>query len=219
MRALERLPIILFALLLGASGASAQAPATPPRPGALPDSGLFSGSVPAGEKTVQPLALSLADALGRGLEHNLGVITRQEGIEQARGEQWRAKSAVLPNVSGRLGAEREVINLAALGFTGFPGIPAVIGPFNVFDARVGVSQPVVDVEGWRHLQAAGHDLEAARHTYRNARDLVVVAVTNLYLQALATASRVAAVRAQVEHGRCAGDPCRGSTQVGSGPGD
>ena len=50
-------------------------------------------------------------------------------------------------VSGRLSADREVINLAALGFTGFPGIPSVIGPFNVFDARIGVSQPVIDSAG------------------------------------------------------------------------
>ena len=53
-------------------------------------------------------------------------------------------------------------------------------------------------QGWQHLRETNHDLEAARHTYRNARDLVVVAVTNLYLQALATDSRVAAVRAQLE---------------------
>jgi outer membrane protein TolC len=198
MRDLVRSALTLAAIAACAAPASAQLAAPPPRTGGLPDSGLFSGAVPSGEKSPQALTLSLADAIARGLEHNLGVITRQEGIEQARSDRWRAMSGVLPNVSGRLGAEREVINLAALGFTGFPGIPAIIGPFNVFDARVAVSQPIVDAQGWQHLREANHDLEAARHTYRNSRDLVVVAVTNLYLQALATDSRVAAVRAQVE---------------------
>jgi outer membrane protein TolC len=117
---------------------------------------------------------------------------------KARSERWRALSAVLPNVSGRLSADREVINLAALGFTGFPGIPSVIGPFNVFDARIGVSQPVIDPQGLFHLRETNHELTAARHNFRNARDLVVVAVTNLYLQVLATDSRVAAVRAELE---------------------
>ena len=198
MRDLVRSALFLLGIAAFAPAASAQIAAPAPRTGGLPDSGLFSGSVPSGEKTAQPVALTLADAIGRGLDHNLGVITRQEGIEQARSDRWRAMSGVLPNVSGRLGAEREVINLAALGFSGFPGIPAIIGPFNVFDARVAVSQPIVDAAGWQHLREANHDLEAARHTYRNARDLVVVAVTNLYLQVLATDSRVAAVRAQVE---------------------
>jgi outer membrane protein TolC len=198
MRDLVRNALILLGIFAIAPAASAQVAAPAPRLGGLPDSGLFTGSVPSGEKTAQPVALTLADALARGLEHNLGVITRQEDIEQARGERWRAMSGVLPNVSGRLGAEREVINLAALGFTGFPGIPSVIGPVNVFDARVAVSQPVVDAEGWQLLHGSTHALEAAKHTYRNSRDLVVVAVTNLYQQVLAADSRVAAVRAQVE---------------------
>jgi len=162
------------------------------------DAGPFSGGVPTGERSDQPLPLSLADALGRGLEHNLVVLTRAEDVEGAASDRWRARSAVLPDVSGRLSADREVINLAALGFSGFPGIPSVIGPFNVFDARIAVSQPVIDAQGLFHLREAGHELEAARHNYRNARDLVVVAVTNLYLQALATDSRVAAVRAELE---------------------
>ena len=198
MRDLVGSALLLLSLAAFAVPASAQIAAPAPRVGGLPDSGLFSGAVPSGEKTPEALTLTLADAIARGLEHNLGVITRQEGIEQARGDRWRAMSGVLPNVSGRLGAEREVINLAALGFTGFPGIPAIIGPFNVFDARLAVSQPIIDAQGWQHLHEATHDLEAARHIYRNSRDLVVVAVTNLYLQVLATDSRVAAIRAQVE---------------------
>jgi outer membrane protein TolC len=138
--------------------------------GPLADAGPFSGGVPTGERSEQPLPLTLADALARGLEHNLGVISRAEAVEDARGDRWRALSAVLPNVSGRLSADREVINLAALGFSGFPGIPSVIGPFTVFDARVSVSQPVIDAQGVFHLREANHELEAARHNYRNARD-------------------------------------------------
>jgi outer membrane protein TolC len=199
MRNLVRLALVGACSALLPLAAAAQVPAPRPiAPLGPADAGPFSGAVPAGEKSAQPLALTLADAIGRGLEHNLGVITRQESVETARGDQWRARSAVLPDISGRLGADREVINLAALGFTGFPGIPSVIGPFNVFDARVAISQPIVDPEGWQRLRGAGHDLEAARHNYRNARDLVVVAVTNLYLQALATESRVAVVRAQLD---------------------
>lgn len=185
------------ALVAASAGARASAQVLPPR-SPLGEAGPFSGAVPTGQRSDQPLPLTLTDAIARGLQHNLGVITRQEDIEKARSDRWRALSAVLPNVSGRLGADREVINLAALGFSGFPGIPAVIGPFNVFDARIGVSQPVIDSQGIFHLHETDHDLSAAQHNFRNARDLVVVAVTNLYLQVLATDSRVAAVRAELE---------------------
>jgi outer membrane protein TolC len=194
------LAILTFSLLLGVP-ASAQVlfptiqnppPVTPAPPGP------FSGAVPTGQRTAEPLSLTLGDAVTRGLQHNLGILTREEEVESARGGRWQALSAVLPNVSGRLAADREVINLAALGFSDFPGVPAVIGPFNVFDARLAISQPVVDPSGLLRLRESGQMLEAARHTYRNARDLVVLAVTNLYLQSLSADSRVTAARAQLE---------------------
>jgi outer membrane protein TolC len=191
------LRFVCATLVAACAAAPVSAQVLAPR-GPLGETGPFSGGVPTGQRSDQPLPLTLADAISRGLEHNLGVIARREDVEQARSERWRALSAVLPNVSGRLSADREVINLAALGFTGFPGIPSVIGPFNVFDARIGVSQPVIDPQGLFHLRETNHELTAARHNFRNARDLVVVAVTNLYLQVLATDSRVAAVRAELE---------------------
>jgi outer membrane protein TolC len=164
----------------------------------MPESSPFAGGVPTGERTADALDLHLADAIARGLQHNLGVIAREEAVEGARGERWRALSAVLPNVSGEISADREVLNLAALGFAGFPGIPSVIGPFNVFDARISLSQPIVDAEGLFKLRESNQLLDAAQHSYRNARDLVVLAVTNLYLRALAADSRVNAVSAQLE---------------------
>ena len=191
------LRLLCAALVAASATARVSAQVLPPR-GPLGETGQFSGGVPTGQRSDQPLPLTLTDAIARGLEHNLGVISRQEDVEKARSDRWSALSAVLPNVSGRLSADREVINLAALGFTGFPGIPSVIGPFNVFDARVGVSQPVIDSQGLFHLREANHDLSAAQHNFRNARDLVVVAVTNLYLQVLAADSRVTAVRAELE---------------------
>jgi outer membrane protein TolC len=187
----------LAAAVLCATDADAQVLRSAPAPG-LPDSGPFSGGVPTGARTGQPLPLTLSDALARGLEHNLGVIVSEEHLEGARGSRWQALSAMLPNVSGRLSADREVINLAALGFSGFPGIPSIIGPFSVFDARLSVSQPVLDAAGVFRLRESGQIVDAARHGYRNARDLVVLAVTNLYLQALTADSRVAAARAQLE---------------------
>lgn len=188
---------LLIALVLLCPAVHAQTqPLLPPAP--APSQNPFAGGVPSGERTATPLSLTLADALARGLQHNLGVLNAEESVAGARGARWQALEAVLPNISGRLGADREVVNLAALGFTGFPGIPQVIGPFNVYDARVSVSQPIIDPSGLLHLRETGQLVKAAEHGYRNARDLVVLAVSNLYLQALSAESRVGAARAQLD---------------------
>jgi outer membrane protein TolC len=193
-----RVVALTMATILVSPCAWAQGPGSrPPTPGGLPE-GPFAGGVPTGARTEAPVPLTLGDALDRGLRHNLGVIAREADVEGARGERQRSLAAVLPNVSGTLSASREVVNLAALGFSGFNDLPNIIGPFNVYDARLSVSQPVVDVSGLFHMREAGEQLAAARHTYRNARDLVVLAVTNLYLQSLTADSRVASVQAQVQ---------------------
>lgn len=83
---------------------------------------VFQGGVPSGERTAQPLTLTLGDAVQRGLEHNLGVLLEEQRVQSAEGAHWRAMSGLLPDVSGSLSAAREKINLAAFGFKA-PGIP------------------------------------------------------------------------------------------------
>ena len=74
--------------------------------------------------------------------------------------------------------QRQKINLAAFGFGAgpnalFPGIPAVVGPFNVFDARLFIRQSVFSLEAIKDAQSEGQLLEAARLMRRSARDLVI----------------------------------------------
>ena len=45
------------------------------------------------------------------------------------------RSALLPYVSSDLLVSQQQINLAALGFSGFPGIPQIVGPFQYVDLR------------------------------------------------------------------------------------
>ena len=72
----------------------------------------------------------------------------------------------------------------------------MVGPFNVFDARVSVSQAILDVAAASEASAASHRLAAARLSYRSAWDFVVLGSANLYLQALAASAREDAARAQ-----------------------
>src|SRR5438552_1861161 len=193
--------LLLFASF-GAAIVSAQGP-TPLRPGPPASSGPqqtspFAGGVPSGTVTSQPLVLSIGDAINRALAHNLGVLVSEQGVEQARGGRWVALSELLPNVSGRLSETREKINLAVFGFPLPPGVPALVGPLNVFDARLFVSQSVFDLSAINDARAASHGVSAARYSYQSARDLVVLVSANLYLQALATAARADSAQAQLQ---------------------
>jgi outer membrane protein TolC len=199
---------IWLLLLLTPVPAAAQMPgAPPPRPAQqpaserpAPSSGMqapetdpFFGSVPRGTVTAQPLPLSLKDAVERALQNNLGLLLQEESASAARGARWRALADLLPDVSGTVGERRPVINLEAFGFQ---VKPSIVGPFNVFDARVFLSQPIVDVSALNSARAASLNLKAEQYGIKSARDLVVLVAVNLYLEAVAADSRVEMTRAQ-----------------------
>ena len=183
----------LLALLLaaGAAGPVSAQSLQPQGSGTNP----FLGSVPTGEPTATALPLTLKDAVTRALQHNLGLLLQEEAVNAAHGARWRALEDLLPNVSAMVGEIRQVINLEAYGL---PANPAIIGPFNVFDARVYLSQPLIDLRALNDARAASANERAEAHGIRSARDLVTLVAVNLYLQTDAASSRVEASRAQME---------------------
>jgi outer membrane protein TolC len=158
----------------------------------------YQRGVPSGSPTAEPLALTVADAVRRALEHNLGLILAQERLGEASGARLQALSELLPNANGRLSASRQKINLEAFGFPLPAGFPAVVGPFNVYDARVFVSQSVFDLRALNDARAEAHNLEAARFDVKNAREIVVLVSANAYSHAVATSARLDAARAQMD---------------------
>ena len=92
------------------------------------------------------------------------------------------RSALLPYVSSNLLASDQQINLAALGFTGFPGVPQIVGPFHYFDLRAGASQSVFDLTRIRNYRGSQENVRSAQFAAQDARDLIVLAVTGAYLQ-------------------------------------
>ncbi len=157
----------------------------------------YEGSVISGKVVPGELPLSLADAISRGLKNNLGGLLSNQDTRSAQAARWRALSNLLPNLTTRTSATEQQVNLAAFGFSGFPGVPAVVGPFSVYDARAFLTQSVLDFNAIDNSRAGSENIKAANLSYRNARDTVVLAVANLYLQAIAGESRIASVQAQV----------------------
>jgi outer membrane protein TolC len=163
----------------------------------------FQGSVSSGAPSAQPLALSLDDALQRGLRYNLGAIDSQQTSRQAHGETIAARSQLFPNLSGNLLETVQQVDLAAFGFkfnlppsAGF-SIPKVVGPFNYFDLRAALTQRLADVQAIRTYQSSREAQKAADLSAGDAREIVVYIVSASYLQVLAESARVESVKVQV----------------------
>ncbi len=202
---------ITAAVLIGATTLSGQSPtsSTSMPTVTLPTTqNPFLGSAPEGKATPEVLQIDFKDAIDRGLRTNLGLLIAADQTEQARGERWKELSELLPSLSGRVIENAETESLAALGFnkllpflsppgTNFSAIPRVTPAFNYFDARASLSQSVFNFKNLERERAATESVRAARFNYKDAREMVVLAVGNAYLQAIAAAARVETAQAQV----------------------
>jgi outer membrane protein TolC len=163
----------------------------------LPGSSPLLGGVPSGRISAQPLVLSLDDAIARGLHYNLAVLLSSSATETARAQRYEALSALLPQISGGAYETEQKVSLAAFGIGAlFPSAPPVIGPFRVVDARAYLHEPL-SLSGFEGTRAAHAAENASRHSLQETRDLVVLAVANQYLLAVADRARVAAVQAEL----------------------
>lgn len=157
----------------------------------------FLGSTP--QKAVPGvLNLSLHDAIQRGLRYNLGLLLAHQGQRQAEGAQLAARSRLLPHITTGASYLAEQVNLATFGIPPLPNFPPVVGPFEVFDVRGFVSQRVFDFNALNTSRARSDAAKAAQYSYQDARDTVVLVVGGSYMQAVASAALIEAVRAELQ---------------------
>ncbi|MGC9223896.1 MAG: TolC family protein [Terracidiphilus sp.] len=158
----------------------------------------FFGSVPSGKPAAGTMNLTLREAIDRGLRANLGLVLSGDETKAANGGRWQALSRLLPQVNGAVSGSQQELNLQAMvgPNTLPPSIPPIPSPFHVFDARLSVSAPLLNLSDLAGTRAATHQLSAARFTYQQARDTVVLAVGNAYLMAIAGKAQVQAATAE-----------------------
>ena len=211
--------LIYGALVCLAQTETTPGPGTPGQaiPGTLGVSP-FAGSVPS-KLVPGVLPLSLQEAMDRALRENLGLLLSKADIRSARGERWEQLSALLPHVMAAPYVAASEVNLAELGFTSLPGvsIPASVGPFSYFDARASISQSLFDWKAINATRAARQSVKSAEYTYKDARDLVVLAVGFTYLQAVADEARVETAEAQVKTAQALYDQATDQVAAGASP--
>jgi outer membrane protein TolC len=188
---------------------------------AIPGTGgvsAFAGSVPA-KLVPGVIPLSLQDAINRGLKQNLGLLLSHADIGSARGQRWEQLSALLPHVTAAPYVDASKINLPEIGLSSFPGVtlPRSIGPFSYFDARAAVTQTLFDWKSVNATRAASQSLKSAAYTFKDARDLVVLAVGYVYLQAIADEARIETAEAQVKTAQALYDQASDQINAGTSP--
>lgn len=217
--------LVAGVLFFGAAKCQAQTVTTssPSTPGqAIPGTqgvSPFAGSAPA-QPVPGVLPLSLQDAIDRGLKQNLGALLSSADIRSARGQRWEQLSALLPHATFAPSVAASELNVAELGFSGLANVLHIspsVGPFSYFDARVAVSQRLFDWKSINATRAAGQSLKSAEHTYKDARDLVVLAVGYTYLEGIADEARIETAEAQVKTAQALYDQATDQVTAGTSP--
>jgi outer membrane protein TolC len=185
------LAAVALLLVMAAPVPAQQAP--PPQ---SPDPRVRSGA-----QTSPPASaagLSLREAIGLALKNNLSVRAAGTQVDEAGGTLLRQRSALEPTIMSSALANLQDRNLQALGFS-FPGVqfPITTGAFGTYDFRVFAQQPVVDRRAYHSYQSGKRQLDAAKLTYQDTRDLIIRQAAGYYLDGQASAAEVEAAEARV----------------------
>lgn len=192
------------------SGSQTQSPAAPQT------QSNFSGSVP-GKFVPGVLPITLQDAIERGLKQNLGALLSNQDVQAAHGTRWQQLSALLPHVTATPLVNVSQVNLKEFGLSFSANIPTIVGPFSYFDARAYLSQQLFDWKAINKTRSANESLKSAEYSYKDARDLVVLAVGFNYLQAIADEARIETAAAQVKTAQALYDQATDRFNAGTSP--
>jgi outer membrane protein len=173
-------------------------------PAIIPLVCLAQGASQEGIIASAPLRLSLKRAveIATSPEGSTRIELAEEALRQARSRASQARAGLLPDIESYVTEENLNRNLAAFGLrfnTPIPGlqIPAVVGPFNVFDARATASQNIFDFSTVRRYQAARGGVIAAKADRAYASDEVAAQVAKAYVATLRAQAALEAVNADV----------------------
>lgn len=128
-------------------------------------------------------ALSLRAAIERALDTAPAQRIAERSVVLAEAQRRGAGAAFLPQLSAEASQVRQTTNLATFGFS-LPDMPALIGPYSVFDARLRLSQRVLDLARSSQIESAGQAVLAARAEARQSRERIAAGVAVAYVDVL-----------------------------------
>ena len=193
--------VLLFGLLLGASGASAQQPGA-----AAPQSG------------DAPLKLTLDRAVGLALKQNPTAQIAVLQAAQAVQDKNITRAGLLPQADlETYDAVRRSNIEAQLGIS-IPGFPQHIGPINIFNAGPTFGMPVLDLNLWNRYRSAKAGANASKENSLSTREQVILLVVSQYIGTLRAMATVEAAQSRVELAQALYDQAADLQKEGVGTG-
>lgn len=128
----------------------------------------------------QPLRLTLGEAIQKALATGTQAELARSNDELARIARSEAFNSLLPQADARFIRYNQSINLETFGFS-LPGLPPVVGPFNVTDAQLSAAVQVFNLAALRHYQSLKRTANASRYQSEQTENDVAAAVARLYL--------------------------------------
>lgn len=184
--------------------------------------GRYQGSVPDPRQYGPSLTLTFDDAIRRGLQYNLGTVSAGTSLRQVRAERLAALSQLLPNINASLSMTEQKTDLQALGLSSSTlasslpfAFPTTVGPFHYYDARGTVSQDAFDLTAIHNYRSAKELERASELSAKDARELVVLAVSGEYLRVLESVAVVDSQMAQVQYAQSSYDQAAAQHRAGT----
>jgi outer membrane protein len=175
-----------------------------------------------------PLVLSLKRSVELALapEGNAQIKISGEALRQAQSRSSQARAALLPDLSSSLTYRNQTLNLRANGLRfdipTVPGLsfafPALVGPFNVTDARITGSQSIFDFSSIRRFQASRSGVSAAKADADATEELVAARVARAYLMGIRADTDVETARANIALSQAVLNQAEDQKKAGTGTG-
>jgi outer membrane protein len=146
-------------------------------------------------QTPEPLRLSFSDAVSRAAGTAPAVRLAGLRADEARARIRQTRASLLPDFSATGSWVSQTINPKTLGFKinlpGF-GFPKLFGPFDVYDARLHLTQTVFDYAGVVRVRAARSQLVSSESDSGQATESAAQLAAVSYLRATRAQAVVAA---------------------------
>lgn len=175
---------------------------------------------------VLSLSLKRAVQLAIAPEGNAQIQLAGESLKQAQSRSTQARAALLPDFESYLTYRNMTLNLRANGLQfnipTLPGLsfsfPAIVGPFNVMDARLTGTENIFDFSSIRRFQASRSGIAAAQSDLATSEEQVAARVARAYLGAIRADADVETAHANVTLSKAVLDQAESQKKAGAGTG-
>jgi outer membrane protein TolC len=154
------------------------------------------------ERPVMRLSLQRAVELALSPEGSVTYQLAEEKLKQSQTRSAQVRAALLPDLDASVGYQNQTRNLEALGLRDgvVPGValPALAGPYSLFDVRSAVRQSVFDMGAIRRYQSSRAAIAGAKADRENTGEEVAAEVARMYFAVLKADADVSEAKANIE---------------------